>query len=164
MIKNKMTICLWYDGHAEEAAIFYTSIFKDSSIHRISRYGKEGFEFHRKPAGTVMTIEFKLNEMNFIALNGGPKFVFNEAMSIVVYCDTQDEIDNYWDKLTEDGEEGPCGWLKDKFGVSWQIVPSILQTYMADADSSKSQRVAAAYLKMKKFDISVLVSAFEGKA
>ncbi len=164
MTNNKMTICLWYDDQAEQAANFYASIFKRSAIHRISRYGKEGFEFHKKPVGTAMTVEFTLNEMNFMALNGGPQFEFNEAMSIVVYCDTQGEIDYYWQKLTEEGEEGPCGWLKDKFGVSWQIVPSILPIYMADSDSSKSQRVAAAYLKMKKFDIQTLVAAFEGSS
>lgn len=158
-----MTICLWYDGQAEQAANFYASIFKDSEIYRISRYGKEGFEFHKKPVGTVMTVEFTLNGMSFIALNGGSQFVFNESMSIVVYCDTQDEIDYYWRALTEEGEEGPCGWLKDKFGVSWQIVPSILPVYMADENSSKSQRVAAAYLKMKKFDIQMLTAAYGGK-
>ncbi|HEY0670237.1 MAG TPA: VOC family protein [Sphingobacteriaceae bacterium] len=163
MTNNKMTICLWYDDQAEQAANFYASVFKGSEIYRISRYGKEGFEFHKKPVGTVMTVEFTLNGMSFIALNGGPQFVFNEAMSVVTYCDTQDEIDHYWKALTEEGEEGPCGWLKDKFGVSWQIVPSILPIYMADKDSSKSQRVAAAYLKMKKFDIPTLTAAYEGK-
>ena len=163
MIQNKMTICLWYDDQAEQAAGFYTTVFKNSSVHRISRYGKEGFEFHKKPEGTAMTVEFTLNGINFIALNGGSQFVFNEAMSVVVYCDTQEEIDYYWSALTEEGEEGPCGWLKDKYGVSWQIVPSLLPAYMADKDSSKSQRVAAAYLKMKKFNIKTLQEAFEGK-
>jgi predicted 3-demethylubiquinone-9 3-methyltransferase (glyoxalase superfamily) len=162
MLKEKMAIFLWYDDQAEQAANFYTSVFKNCSIDRISRYGKEGFEFHKKPVGTAMTVEFTLNEMRFIALNGGQKFVFNESISIVTYCDTQDEIDYYWSALTQEGEEGPCGWLKDKFGVSWQIVPSILPVYMADGDSVKSQRVAAAYLPMKKFDIKTLVSAFEG--
>ena len=163
MTNNKMSICLWYDDQAEQAASFYANVFKDSAIHRISRYGKEGFEFHKKPVGTAMTVEFTLNGMSFIALNGGPQFVFNESMSVVVYCDTQDEIDYYWKALTEEGEEGPCGWLKDKFGVSWQIVPSILPVYMADKDSSKSQRVAATYLKMKKFDIQMLTAAYEEK-
>jgi predicted 3-demethylubiquinone-9 3-methyltransferase (glyoxalase superfamily) len=162
MTKNKMTICLWYDDQAEQAANYYCSIFKDSSLGRISRYGKEGVEFHKKPIGTAMTVEFTLNGMNFQALNGGPQFVFNEATSIVVYCDTQEEIDFYWSQLTKDGEEGPCGWLKDKFGVSWQIVPSILPTYMADQDTTKSQRVASAYLKMKKFEIEKLRKAYEG--
>ena len=109
-----------------------------------------------------MTVEFTINGMNFQALNGGPQFVFNEATSIVVYCNTQEEIDFYWNELTKEGEEGPCGWLKDKFGVSWQIVPSILPTYMADKDTTKSQKVAAAYLKMKKFDIKTLQKAYEG--
>lgn len=163
MIQNKMTICLWYDDQAEQAAGFYTTVFKNSSVRRISRYGKEGFEFHKKPEGTAMTVEFTLNGMDFMALNGGPQFVFNEAMSVVVYCDTQEEIDYYWSALTEEGEEGPCGWLKDKYGVSWQILPSLLPAYMADKDSSKSQRVAAAYLKMKKFNIKTLQEAFEGK-
>jgi predicted 3-demethylubiquinone-9 3-methyltransferase (glyoxalase superfamily) len=161
--KQDMTICLWYDDQAEEAANFYTSIFKNSGIGRISRYGKEGFEFHKKPVGTAMTVEFTLNDMSFIALNGGPQFKFNEAVSVVVYCDNQTEIDYYWESLTKEGEEGPCGWLKDKFGVSWQIVPSTLPKMMADPDTSKSQRVAAAYLKMKKFDIQILKAAFEGK-
>jgi predicted 3-demethylubiquinone-9 3-methyltransferase (glyoxalase superfamily) len=163
MAPNNMKICLWYDDQAEQAANFYTSIFTNSTLGRISRYGKEGFEFHGKAEGTVMTIEFKLNDMNFIALNGGPKFVLNEAMSVVIYCDSQQEIDNYWSKLTEDGDEGPCGWLKDKFGVSWQIVPSILPGYMSDPDSRKSEQVAAAYLQMKKFDIAALKRAFEYK-
>jgi predicted 3-demethylubiquinone-9 3-methyltransferase (glyoxalase superfamily) len=162
MTKNKMTICLWFDDQAEQAANYYCSIFKDSALGRISRYGKEGFEFHKKPIGTAMTVEFTLNGMNFQALNGGPQFIFNEATSIVVYCDTQEEIDFYWSQLTKDGEEGPCGWLKDKFGVSWQIVPSILPTYMADKDTTKSQRVASAYLKMQKFDIQTLQKAYEG--
>lgn len=162
MTKNKMTICLWYDDQAEQAANHYCSIFKDSSLGSISRYGKEGFEFHKKPVGTAMTVEFTINGMNFQALNGGPQFVFNEATSIVVYCDSQEEIDFYWNELAKEGEEGPCGWLKDKFGVSWQIVPSVLPTYMADKDTLKSQKVAAAYLKMKKFDIKTLQKAYEG--
>ena len=128
MKHQEMTICLWYDSEAEEAAKFYTSIFKDSEIGEISRFGKEGFEHHGKPEGTAMTVSFKLNKMNFIALNGGPMFKFNEAISVMIHCDTQDEIDHYWFSLTEGGEEGPCGWLKDKYGVSWQIVPKITMT------------------------------------
>lgn len=160
---QKMALCLWYDNEAEAAANFYASVFKNSRIGTISRYGKEGFEFHKKPVGTAMTVEFELNGMNFIALNGGPQFKFNEATSIVISCDTQAEIDYYWAKLTEGGEEGPCGWLKDKFGVSWQVVPSILSAYMTDPDTAKSQRVAAAFLKMKKFDIEALKTAYENK-
>lgn len=163
MQNNKMTICLWFNDEAEEAANFYTQVFKNSAIYTISRFGKEGFEFHQKPEGTAMTVELRLNEMNFIALNGGPQFVFNEAVSIVVYCDTQEEIDYYWGALTKNGEESNCGWLKDKFGVSWQIIPSVLPIYLADKDSSKAQRVVAAFLKMKKFDIPLLKKAFEDK-
>jgi predicted 3-demethylubiquinone-9 3-methyltransferase (glyoxalase superfamily) len=159
--KQEMAICLWFDGQAEEAVNFYTNIFLNSEIGLISRYGKEGFEFHRKPEGSIMSISFKLNDMNFLALNGGPQFKFNEAASVIVYCDTQDEIDFYWTNLTDEGEEGPCGWLKDKFGVSWQIVPRVLPSMMSDPDISKSQRVAHAYLQMKKFDIETLKKVYE---
>lgn len=159
MSDNKLKICLWYNDQAEEAANFYTSIFKNSSINRISRYGKEGFEFHGKPEGTVMTIEYTLNGMNFLGLNGGPQFKFNEACSIVVSCETQEEIDYYWENLTKGGEEGPCGWLKDKFGVSWQIVPSMLQNILTGSDSQKINRVTNAFLQMKKFDIEALKNA-----
>lgn len=157
-----MTICLWYDDQAEQAAEFYASIFKDASIGKVTRYGKEGFEFHKKPEGAAMTVEFTLNGMNFLGLNGGPQFKFNEAISIMVHCETQQEIDYYWEKLTDGGEEGPCGWLKDKFGVSWQIVPSILAKYLSDKDPAKSQRVTAAFLQMKKFNIGELKKAYEG--
>jgi predicted 3-demethylubiquinone-9 3-methyltransferase (glyoxalase superfamily) len=161
---QQMAICLWYNDEAEEAARFYTSIFKNSHIGPISRYGTEGFEFHQKPAGTVMTVDFSINGMSFMALNGGPQFKFNEAASIMVFCQTQEEIDNYWQKLTEGGEEGPCGWLKDKFGVSWQIVPAVLPKLLTDADSSKVQRVTHAYLQMKKFDIATLEAAYNNAA
>jgi predicted 3-demethylubiquinone-9 3-methyltransferase (glyoxalase superfamily) len=157
---QQMAICLWYDHQAEEAARFYTSIFKNSQIGAISRYGKEGFEFHHKPAGTAMTVSFSLNGMSFTALNGGPEFKFSEAASVIVYCRTQEEIDHYWEKLTEGGKEGPCGWLKDKFGVSWQIVPAILPQLLTGKDSSKTQRVTNAYLHMKKFDIAALEAAY----
>lgn len=162
MNKQSMSICLWFDDQAEQAAKHYLSIFKNGTLGKISRYGKEGFEFHKKPEGTAMVVEFTLNDMQFMALNGGPQFKFNESISVVVTCDTQEEIDHYWNKLTKDGEEGPCGWLKDKFGLSWQIVPSILAQYMSDPDSSKVQRVTAAFLKMKKFDIKKLKRAYEG--
>ena len=161
--EQEMAICLWYDDEAESAAKFYLSIFKNSEMGFISRYGKEGFEFHKKPEGTVMFVTFRINGMNITGLNGGPQFSFNEASSIVVYCETQEEIDYYWAKLTEEGEEGPCGWLKDKFGVSWQIVPSTLPKMMADPDMAKSQRVANAYLQMKKYDIAKLEKAFNGE-
>jgi predicted 3-demethylubiquinone-9 3-methyltransferase (glyoxalase superfamily) len=157
MSTQKMTICLWFDNQAEEAARFYTSIFHNSSIGAISRYGKEGFDIHHMIEGTAMVAEFKLNDMNFIALNGGPLFKFSEAISIVVYCETQQEIDDYWRKLTEGGRESNCGWLKDKYGVSWQIVPAILPKLMSDPQ--KSGRVTKAFLQMKKFDIEKLMKA-----
>ncbi|MBI3524869.1 MAG: VOC family protein [Betaproteobacteria bacterium] len=159
---QKMTLCLWFNDQAEEAVKHYTTIFKHSEIGVITRYGKEGFEFHKKPEGAVMTISFKINGMNFTALNGGPQFRFNEAASIVVECDAQDEIDYFWARLSEGGEEGPCGWLKDKFGVSWQIVPAILSTLLSSADTQKSQRVTKAFLQMKKFDIAGLQQAYDG--
>ena len=163
MKSQEMNICLWYNDQAEEAAEFYTSIFQDSEIGQVSRFGTEGFEYHGKPEGTAMTVDFRLNQMKFIALNGGPKFKFNEAVSIVVYCDTQEEIDHYWTKLTEGGEEGPCGWLKDKFGVSWQITPTILPGYLAGKDMVKRSRVEQVTFQMKKFDIEKLKKAYDGK-
>ena len=163
MKKQDMTICLWFDDQADEAANHYTSIFKDAEIGQISRFGKEGFEFHGKPEGTVMTVDFRLNQMKFVALNGGPQFKFNESVSIMIYCDTQEEIDHYWTKLTEEGEEGPCGWLKDKFGVSWQVIPTILPDYLTDKDIQKRNRVSNAMFQMTKFDIEKLKQAYEGK-
>ncbi len=155
---QKMTICLWFDKQGEEAANFYTSIFKNSSIGTISRYGKEGFEFHGMPEGTALVVSFKLNDMNFSALNGGPRFKFNESMSIVVSCDTQEEIDHYWNSLTADGgQESMCGWLKDKYGISWQIIPSILGELMSDP--TKASRVTMAFMQMKRMNIEVLKNA-----
>lgn len=138
MKQQKIITCLWFDGQAEEAAKFYTSVFRNSTIGKISRYGKEGYEVHGKQAGTVMTVSFNLNGREFTALNGGPQFTFNEAISLQVSCDTQEEIDYYWSKLTEGGEEGPCGWLKDKYGLSWQIVPAVLPEMMTDPDQEKT--------------------------
>jgi predicted 3-demethylubiquinone-9 3-methyltransferase (glyoxalase superfamily) len=158
----KISPCLWFDGQAEEAAKFYVSIFENSGIETISRFGKEGFEIHGRPAGSVMTVAFRLDGQLFTALNGGPQFKFNEAISLQVFCDTQDEVDHFWNKLSEGGEEGPCGWLKDKFGLSWQIVPSALPGMVADPDTEKSQRVTRAYLQMKKFDIAALERAYQG--
>ncbi|OFX42697.1 MAG: hypothetical protein A2W95_17060 [Bacteroidetes bacterium GWA2_40_14] len=152
---QKITPCLWFDSQAEEAARFYTSIFKNSSIGDISRFGKEGFEFHGKPEGAVMTVSFTLDGQLFTALNGGPIFTFNESVSFMVGCDTQNEIDYYWNKLTEGGQESNCGWLKDKFGVSWQIIPNILSKLMTDPE--KAPRVTQAFLQMKKFDIQKLM-------
>lgn len=156
-MKNQITPCLWFDNQAEEAANFYTSIFKNSKIEDISRYGKEGFEIHGMNEGTVLTVAFQINGQPFTALNGGPIFKFTEAVSFQVFCDTQEEIDNYWNKLTDGGEESQCGWLKDKFGVSWQIVPSILPELMNDP--AKAGRVVNAFMQMKKFDIEKLINA-----
>lgn len=156
-MNRSVTPCLWFDGRAEEAARFYTSVFKNSEIIHTSYFGKEGFEVHGQPDGTVLTVEFTINGQPFTALNGGSQFKFNEAVSFQVYCESQEEIDFYWDKLTADGgEESYCGWLKDKFGVSWQIVPSILPTLLADP--SKAGRVTRAFLQMRKFDIATLLS------
>jgi predicted 3-demethylubiquinone-9 3-methyltransferase (glyoxalase superfamily) len=160
---RKITPCLWFDTQAEQAANFYVFIFKNSRIGRISRYGKEGHEIHGKEAGSVMTVEFEIEGQPFVALNGGPHFKFNEAISFQVHCETQEEVDYFWDKLTADGEEGPCGWLKDKYGVSWQIVPTVLPEMLMDPDSEKSQRVTKAFLRMKKFDIEELRRAYEGR-
>lgn len=149
--------CLWFDNEAEEAASFYVSVFKDSRISKITRYGKEGFDIHHKPEGSVMTVEFILNGQNFTALNGGPYFRFNESVSFQVLCDTQDDIDYYWNRLKEDGKEGQCGWITDKFGLSWQIIPSILPRLLENPE--KASRVTDAYLKMQKMDIEALVNA-----
>jgi predicted 3-demethylubiquinone-9 3-methyltransferase (glyoxalase superfamily) len=160
MKSQEMTICLWFDGQAEEAAKFYASIFPGAVIGQVSRFGKEGFEFHGKPEGTAMTVEFSLNGMKFVALNGGPLFRFTEAISIMIHCDTQEEIDHYWTKLTEGGEEQQCGWLKDKYGVSWQVNPTILPVYLNDKDTARRSRVAKMMFKMKKFDIKKLTDAY----
>ncbi len=156
-MKNLFTLCLWFDSQAEDAAKFYTSVFKNSTIDSISRYGKEGFEIHGQKEGNVMTVNFTINGQSFTALNGGPLFKFSEAVSLQIFCDTQDEIDYYWTRLSEGGEEGQCGWLKDKFGFSWQVIPSILSNLLSDP--SKSGRVTEAFLKMKKFDIEKLKNA-----
>jgi predicted 3-demethylubiquinone-9 3-methyltransferase (glyoxalase superfamily) len=157
MISHQITPCLWFDNQAEEAARFYTSVFKNSSMGSISRFGKEGFEIHGQPEGRVMTASFTLNGQPFTALNGGPQFKFNEAVSFQVFCDTQEEIDYYWEKLTAGGQEQPCGWLKDKYGLSWQIVPSMLDKLMKDP--ARAERVTKAFLKMKKLDIEKLKNA-----
>jgi predicted 3-demethylubiquinone-9 3-methyltransferase (glyoxalase superfamily) len=157
MTNQKITPCLWFDNQAEEAAKFYTSIFKNSKIESISRYGKEGFEIHGQKEGTVLTVVFQINGQPFTALNGGPLFKFTEAISFQVFCETQEEIDYYWDKLTDGGEEGQCGWLKDKFGLSWQIVPTILPKLLIDP--TKAERVTKAFLQMKKFDIEKIKQA-----
>lgn len=162
---QKITPCLWFDSNAEEAVNFYTCIFKNSKIGKISRYGEAGYEIHRKPAGTVMTIEFELNGQAFTALNGGPVFTFNEAVSFQVSCESQQEVDFYWEKLSEGGDERAqqCGWLKDKYGVSWQIVPTVLVQMLRDKDPEKSNRVMQAMLQMGKIDIARLRQAYEQK-
>ena len=159
---QKITSNLWFDTQAEEAAKYYVSIFKNSKIGRVSLYGKEGFEIHGRPAGSVMTVEFTLEGQTFLALNGGPYFSFNEAISFIVNCETQDEIDYYWKKLSEGGDPKAqqCGWLKDKFGLSWQVVPTIIDDMIADPDTRKSGAVMNALLKMKKLDIQKLKAAY----
>ena len=155
----KILPCLWFDKEAEEAAKFYTSVFKNSKMGRISRYGKEGFEVHKMPAGTVMTAEFEIEGQKFVALNGGPHFKFNEAVSFQVHCDTQQEIDYFWSRLAQGGEEGPCGWLKDRFGLSWQVIPQALPQMLMDENSDKAQRVMRSMMQMRKIDIAALERA-----
>jgi len=154
---HPVTPCLWFDHQAEEAAQFYVSIFRHSRIIAISRYSQEGYEIHQQKAGTVMTVRFELNGQPFTALNGGPAFKFNESISLQVFCETQEEIDYYWQRLSDGGEEGPCGWLKDKFGLSWQIVPAVLDELMSDP--ARAPRVTRAFLAMKKMDIETLLKA-----
>jgi predicted 3-demethylubiquinone-9 3-methyltransferase (glyoxalase superfamily) len=160
-----ITPCLWFDNQAEEAARYYTGIFKNSKIGRISRYGEAGREVHGQKPGTVMTIEFELNGQPFTGLNGGPIFKFNEAISFQIMCQTQEEIDHYWSKLSEGGdkEAQQCGWVKDKYGLSWQVVPTVLAEMMSDPDKEKSGRAMEAMLQMKKLDIAELKRAYEGK-
>jgi predicted 3-demethylubiquinone-9 3-methyltransferase (glyoxalase superfamily) len=151
----KITPCLWFDDQAEDAANFYTSVFPSSRIVDVDRYGEAG----PRPAGMVMIVTFELDGQLFTALNGGPEFTIDEAISFEVSCETQEEVDHYWSKLSEGGEEGPCGWLKDKFGVSWQIVPNALPRLLRDSDREKSQRVMKAMLGMKKIEIEELEKA-----
>jgi predicted 3-demethylubiquinone-9 3-methyltransferase (glyoxalase superfamily) len=159
-----ITPFLWFDRQAEEAAKFYTSIFKNSRMGRITRYGKAGFEIHGMPEGTVLTVSFELEGQFFTALNGGPRFKFTEAISFQINCENQQEVDYYWDKLTAGGDEKAqqCGWLKDKFGLSWQVVPKALFDLINDPDPVKAQRAMAAMLPMKKLDIDVLRRAQAG--
>ena len=161
---QKITPCLWFDDQAEAAAEFYTAIFRNSRIVNMTRYGEAGYEVHGKPAGTVMTVAFELEGQAFTALNGGPVFTFNEAISFQVHCETQEEVDYYWEKLSEggDAQAQQCGWLKDKYGASWQIVPAVLIEMLQDPDAEKSQRVMAAMLHMKKIDIETLKRAYAG--
>ena len=152
---HEITPCLWFDTDGEEAAKFYTSVFPNSRIVDVARYGEAG----PRAEGTVMTVSFELDGQKFVALNGGPEFRFSEAISFQVSCKTQDEVDSFWSKLSEGGEEGPCGWLKDRYGLSWQIIPTALPELLSDPDPEKSQRVMRAMLKMKKIEIDALERA-----
>ena len=160
---QKITPCLWFDDQAAQAAKFYTEIFKNSRINKVSRYGKEGYEIHHRPEGSVMTVAFELDGQAFTALNGGPVFKLNEAISFQVDCATQEEVDYYWEKLSAHPESEQCGWLKDKFGVSWQIIPTAMNKLFSDKDKVKAKRAQQAMLKMKKLDLKKLRAAFDGK-
>ncbi|AUG81306.1 3-demethylubiquinone-9 3-methyltransferase [Kitasatospora sp. MMS16-BH015] len=159
MADDGFVTCLWFDGKAEEAAEFYTSVFPGSKIGRVGRYpeGSPG------PAGSVMVVEFEANGQRFVALNGGPQFVFNEAVSLQVMCDDQAEVDQYWAKLSDGGEEGPCGWLKDRYGLSWQVIPKAAVDLWSDAEPEKAARAFEAMMTMKKLDLAALQAAFEGR-
>lgn len=165
-LTQTITPCLWFDNQAEEAAAFYTAIFKNSRIGQVTRYGKEGFEIHGRPEGSTMTVEFELDGQAFTALNGGPVFKFNEAVSFQVICETQQEVDFYWERLSAGGDEAAqqCGWLKDRFGLSWQVFPRELPRLVGDPGSEKSQRAMKAMLQMKKIDLEGIRRAYEGTA
>jgi predicted 3-demethylubiquinone-9 3-methyltransferase (glyoxalase superfamily) len=160
-VVQRIAPCLWFDNQAEEAANYYVSIFKNSKITDVTRYGKAGFEIHKRPAGSVMTVAFELDGQSVTALNGGPIFTFNEAISLQVFCDTQEEVDYYWEKLSKGGDPKAqqCGWLKDKFGLSWQVVPKVLPELLKDHESARAQRAMDALLRMKKINIADLERA-----
>ena len=160
---QKITPFLWFDDKAEEAANFYVSLFKNSKVGDIARYDEAGAKASGRPSGSVMVVEFQLEGQEFVALNGGPHFKFTEAISFVVNCETQEEVDEFWEKLSEGGQEGQCGWLKDKYGLSWQVVPTVLTEMLKDKDPQKSQRVMKAMLQMKKIDIPTLKQAYGGQ-
>jgi len=162
-LKTNITPCLWFDNQADQAAKFYASVFKGSKILKTTHYTEAGREAHGRPPGSVMTVEFELAGQRFTALNGGPVFKFTEAVSFQIMCETQDEVDYFWSKLSEGGQEVACGWLKDKFGLSWQVVPTIMSDLFADGDTKKSGRVMQAMLKMKKLDIAELKGAAAGR-
>ncbi|MBC8066244.1 MAG: VOC family protein [Chlorobia bacterium] len=153
---------LWFDTQAEEAARYYVSIFKNSKVKEITHYGESAAEVSKVPKGTVLTVNFELNGQRFTGINGGPMFKFNEAVSFLIECEDQAEVDYYWDKLLEGGEPQACGWLKDKYGLSWQVVPIALETMMLDPDKAKAERMMAAMLKMVKLDLAELEEAFNG--
>jgi predicted 3-demethylubiquinone-9 3-methyltransferase (glyoxalase superfamily) len=161
---QKITPFLWFDHQAEEAAKFYTSVFKSSKVGRTLRYDEASAKGAGRPVGSVLTIEFEIAGQKFTALNGGPEFKFNESISFVVNCDTQNEVDYFWEKLTADGgQESQCGWLKDKFGVSWQITPTVLIDMLNDKDAKKAERVMKAMMQMQKIDIKTLKEAYDQK-
>jgi predicted 3-demethylubiquinone-9 3-methyltransferase (glyoxalase superfamily) len=157
-MQQKIKPNLWFDTEAEEAAGFYTSVFENSRVVNVTRYTEAG----PRPAGTVMTVEFELDGQRFVAINGGPQFTFDEAVSFEIDCETQDEIDYYWERLSEGGSEGPCGWLKDKYGLSWQVVPTGMEELFADPDPERARRAMQAMLGMRKLDIAALRSAADG--
>ena len=161
---SRIVPCLWFDNQAEDAAKFYTSVFKNSKINGVTRYSQAGQEVHRRPPGSVMVVEFELDGEAFTALNGGPAFTFNEAISLQIMCDTQQEIDYYWDKLSQGGDPKAqvCGWLKDRYGLSWQVVPKTLKELVKNHESPAAQRVMTAILQMKKLDIAELEQAAAG--
>jgi predicted 3-demethylubiquinone-9 3-methyltransferase (glyoxalase superfamily) len=161
--KQRITPFLWFDHQAEEAVAFYVSIFKNARITGVTRYDDAGAKASGRPKGSVMTVAFELDGQEFTALNGGPLFPFTEAISLVVNCQTQDEVDHFWQELSAGGQEVECGWLKDRFGVSWQVVPTVLSEMLQDKDPEKSRRVMAAMLKMKKISIEGLTKAYEGR-
>jgi predicted 3-demethylubiquinone-9 3-methyltransferase (glyoxalase superfamily) len=158
-IKHKISPCLWFDSQAEDAAKFYTAVFDNSRITTVARYGEAGREVHGRPPGSVMTVAFELQGQPFLALNGGPLFRFSEAVSFQVFCDSQNEIDYFWNRLSEDGAAGQCGWLKDKFGLSWQVVPSMLPELIGGADPAALERLMTAVMAMRKFDLAELKRA-----
>ncbi|WP_331767273.1 VOC family protein [Embleya sp. NBC_00896] len=159
MSSTGFTTCLWFDGQAEEAAHYYLSIFKDGKLGRISHYTEAG----PGQAGSVLAVEFELNGQNFVGVNGGPQFTFDEAISFQIPCADQSEVDYYWGKLSEGGQEGPCGWLKDKYGLSWQVVPTALVDMISDADPEKASRTSRAMYAMSKLDIATLRKAYNGE-
>ena len=158
MTTDGFTTCLWFDGQAEAAANHYTSIFENSQLGRVGRYTEAG----PGPAGSVLAVAFELNGQKFVALNGGPQFTFNEAISFQIHCQDQDEVDYYWSKLSEGGEEVACGWLKDKYGVSWQVIPTVLIDMISDPDPEKAKRASEAMFTMKKIDIAAIRKAYAG--
>jgi len=159
---QKITTHLWFDTQAEEAANFYVSVFKNAKLGPVSRYSQAGQEIHKMPVGSIMTVQFEIEGQTFLALNGGPLFQFNESISFMVNCETQEEIDYYWDKLSAVPEAEQCGWLKDKFGVSWQVVPTGMAEMLSDPDSAKTQRAMATFMQMKKIDLEQLKRAYNG--